>query len=88
MEELDAAFTCACQTVRSRASSVTTSYSDKKLLYVYYKVATIGTQPLDDAPSNFSPKYAYWRAWNEMGPRLDAVTAKRLYVNLVRKLNS
>ena len=78
-------FEDACEMVRGRPDSIKATESDKRILYTFYKVATVGSQPNVPRPSSLSPKAAYWDAWNTHGAKISPETAKALYVDLVLK---
>lgn len=78
----------ACELVRGRSTSVPVSDSDKRLMYVCYKVATVGPHPVGTAPSRASPKYRYWRAWEDLGPRLTPEAARERYIDLVVRVTT
>ncbi len=79
------AFEDACDLVRFRSDSIEITESDKRMLYTFYKVATVGSQPNVPRPNGLSPKAAYWDAWNTHGSKISPEMAKTLYVNLVTK---
>ena len=82
-------FEDACELVRRFSGRTAISNSDKRLMYVYYKVATVGLHPDVPAPSRMSPRYQYWEAWSTLGPRLlTPDQARRLYVEKVRLIQS
>ena len=78
-------FEDACELVRNRSKDLVLTESDKRMMYTYYKVATVGSQPNVPRPSNISPKVSYWDAWNTHGPKITPHTAKLLYVGMVMK---
>jgi acyl-CoA-binding protein len=73
----------ACELVRNRPETLNVTQSDKRMMYTYYKVATVGAQPNVPRPSSLSPKAPFWDAWNTHGTKLTAETAKALYVAMV-----
>lgn len=73
----------ACALVRDRPAAMRVSDSDKRLLYVYYKVATVGPAPDVPAPLRASPRYPYWKAWATFGARLSPADARDMYVRAV-----
>ena len=75
----------ACELVRKRPDALTVTQSDKRMMYTYYKVATVGSQPNVPRPHDLSPKAAFWDAWNTHGTKLTPETAKALYVAMVAK---
>lgn len=84
----DLTFERACDLVRTRPHTVSTTESDRRLMYTYYKVATVGSHPNVPRPSSLSPKAAYWDAWNIHGPKLTAEHARALYTQMVRTRSS
>lgn len=76
----------SCDLVRKRTEGMgTLGKSDQRLLYVYYKVATVGQKPNVPRPNPLSPKCPYWDAWDAHGTKLTADLAKDRYVALVQK---
>lgn len=75
----------ACEIVRGRAADVSMSDSDKRMMYVYYKVATSGPTPDVPRPPLYSPKARFWDAWKHHGERLTPEAAKSLYVERVAR---
>ena len=80
----DLTFERACDLVRTRPGTVSATESDRRLMYTYYKVATVGSHPNVPRPNSFSPKAAYWDAWNIHGPKLSAADARVLYTRMVQ----
>jgi len=78
-------FEDACGLVRDRDVRMSISDSDKRLMYVYYKVVTVGPTPDKTKPPRLSPRYNYWKSWLTLGPRCSVDEARRLYVEMVRR---
>ena len=71
----------ACELVRNR-EDVKVSESDKRLMYTFYKVATVGREPNVPRPMN-PMKAPYWDAWKTHGFKITPEDAKQRYVNMV-----
>lgn len=76
-------FEDACEIVRKRGNDrAGVSYDDQVMMYVYYKVATVGPQP--DKPAPWSPvRKVFWEAWKQWGETVTKEDAKQLYTAMV-----
>lgn len=76
----------ACELVRKRSSFSHATRSDQRLLYTYYKVATVGPAP--DVPRPFNPiKAPFWDAWKQHGASFSPEDARQRYATLVEALS-
>ena len=71
--------------VRKRSKSMKVTESDKRMMYMFYKVATVGSHPNVPRPNSLSPKASYWDTWNTHGGKITPEDARILYVDLVSK---
>ena len=79
-------FEQACQEVRNRSATMQISDRNKRLLYLYYKVATVGPEPDVSCPSVLSMKRSYWDIWKRSGHELTQEAAEYKYTELVKQL--